>query len=357
MVRAGASVLYDTIITGEYYNPVPFGANFPTLGINTSGTALNAHSPITDPLSGSQINWSLAGPVFPGNATQVINGVTYTGLTCTPDSPCPTTGVDPNWRTPYVAEWHLDIQRALTNNLTLEVAYVGNHGFKLGAESDVNQPTIGAGWGSPSDPGSPAGTLHCQCRRSNPVRQLRCQPGPEVGPFTSKFPYLSQIVLLQNRAFSNYNALQVTLNERTSHGLSFLAAFTHSHALDIISDEGISSDLFPIDAHNLRLSYGNSNNNIPNAFTFETTYAIPGKKFAGQLLQGWTISSIVTLQNGLPWSPVDQTNDLTGTGEVNAGGAQTWNYTGPRSAFTSGPQSIPCFGPLCSNLPRYHKPA
>ena len=53
----------------------------------------------------------------------------------------------------------------------------------------------------------------------------------------------------------------------------------------------------------------------------------------------------MTLQDGLPWSPVDQTNDLTGTGEVNAGGAQTWNYAGPRSAFTSGttfPASVTC---------------
>ncbi len=347
VVRAGASILYDTIITGEYFNPVPFGANFPDLGINTSGTAVNAHSPITDPLDGSQINWSLAGPVFPGNASQTINGVTYTGLTCSSASPCPTSGVDPHWRTPYVAEWHVDIQRALTNNLTLEVAYVGNHGFKLGAEGDVNQPAIGAGWGDPNVAGSPAAL--CIASAVDPTPYDNCVVGSAPGPFSSKFPYLSQIVLLQNRAFSNYNALQVTLNERISHGLSFLAAFTHSHALDIISDEGISSDLFPIDSRNLRLSYGNSNNDVPNAFTFEATYAIPGKKFAGQLLEGWSISSIVTLQNGLPWSPVDQTNDLTGTGEVNAGGAQTWNYSGPRSAFTSGPQSIPCFGPPCSN--------
>lgn len=61
------------------------------------------------------------------------------------------------------------------------------------------------------------------------------------------------------------------------------------------------------------------------------------------MLQGWSVSGILTLQGGLPWYPVDGTNDLTGTGEVNASvaGAQTWNYSGPRSAFTSGPYSIP----------------
>ncbi len=69
------------------------------------------------------------------------------------------------------------------------------------------------------------------------------------------------------------------------------------------------------------------------------------------MLQGWTLSGILTLQSGLPWYPIDGTNDFTGTGEVNAGGVQTWNYTGPTSAFTSGPTNIPCFGnlPDCSS--------
>jgi hypothetical protein len=80
-------------------------------------------------------------------------------------------------------------------------------------------------------------------------------------------------------------------------------------------------------------------------FTLSATYAVPGIKVPAQLLQGWSISSIVTLQGGLTWYPVDLTNDLTGTGEVNAGAAQTWNYAGERSAFRSGPTSIPCFGP------------
>jgi hypothetical protein len=66
------------------------------------------------------------------------------------------------------------------------------------------------------------------------------------------------------------------------------------------------------------------------------------------MLQGWSLSGILTLQGGLPWYPVDATNDFTGTNEVNASstGIQTWNYTGPTSAFSSGPQNIPCFGTL-----------
>ena len=61
------------------------------------------------------------------------------------------------------------------------------------------------------------------------------------------------------------------------------------------------------------------------------------------------MSGIVTLQSGLPWFPDDVTNDLVGTGGFNgniSNSVQTWNYTGPVSAFKAGPQSIPCFGLL-----------
>jgi hypothetical protein len=96
-----------------------------------------------------------------------------------------------------------------------------------------------------------------------------------------------------------------------------------------------------------RDTYGNSSNDIRHRFTFSPSYDIPGMKSPAQMLQGWTISGILTLQGGQPWSPYDATsNDLLGTGEFNAqpniGGVyQPWNYTGPRSAFTSGPVSIP----------------
>ena len=97
--------------------------------------------------------------------------------------------------------------------------------------------------------------------------------------------------------------------------------------------------------YNPRLDYGSTNSDIRHRFTFSPTYAIPGIKSPGQMLQGWSLSGILTMQGGLPWYPVDGSDDLTGTGEVSASaaGIQTWNYTGPTSAFTSGPQSIPYF--------------
>jgi hypothetical protein len=146
----------------------------------------------------------------------------------------------------------------------------------------------------------------------------------------------------------------MTVNERTSHGLSFLAAYTYSHALDMVSGENSSANPFPIDSYHVRLDYGNSDNDIRHRFTFSPTYAIPGRKAPGQMLQGWTISSIITLQSGLPWYPTDETSDLTGTNGFNdsvSSSVQRWNYSGPASAFKAGPTPIPCFtNPVTSTV-------
>ena len=129
----------------------PFGANIfrctvllpcPTLSriANTSGTAVNAHTPdmLTRICRSAECGLEHGGTQYSPLATaSMINGVTYTGLTCTPHGyrqrrsqfrrPCAV--VDPNFRQPHAAEWNLDIERAITNNLAIDVAYVGNYGF------------------------------------------------------------------------------------------------------------------------------------------------------------------------------------------------------------------------------------
>ncbi len=58
---------------------------------------------------------------------------------------------DPNLKNPRSIQWNLDIQRAAayTNNLTLDVAYVGVHGFDEIHTIDLNEPALGTGWNTP----------------------------------------------------------------------------------------------------------------------------------------------------------------------------------------------------------------
>ena len=71
VLRAGVGVLYFMPPNRDVsQGGTPFGANFPSLGINTSGTANNIHTPSNFSLTASQLNWNLAGPVFPSAAPQ-----------------------------------------------------------------------------------------------------------------------------------------------------------------------------------------------------------------------------------------------------------------------------------------------
>ena len=353
VVRAGASILRNPVVAGQYIGLSPFGANVPSIGLNTSGKDINLHTPAQLALTTNQFTWTAAGPVFPGNQTS--------GVTCTVATPCTTQAVNPNFRQPYSGQWNLDIQRAITNSLTLDLAYVGVHGVHEATWLDINQPPVGAGWNTPNailGGLSPAAFCIASATHAKPYDQCGV-PGKGVNkivnnaiaaneavssPYYANFPYLNEIVQLGNQDFSNYDGLQVTVNERTSHGLSFLAGYTYAHALDIVSADATDQQPYPINAYNVRLNYGNSDFDIRHRFTFSPTYLIPGMKSPGQMLQGWSISGIMTFQNGLPWSNSDVTNDIIGTGEfvgTISSALQPWNYSGPPSAFKAGPQTIP----------------
>src|SRR6202040_2792736 len=98
-----------------------------------------------------------------------------------------------------------------------------------------------------------------------------------------------------------------------------ITGYTYAHALDTFSVTGGRTPMTLI-ASNPGITYGNSNLDIRHRFTFSPTYLIPGMKSPGQMLQGWSLSGILTLQGGPPWWAYDATsNDLLGTGEFNNG--------------------------------------
>ena len=394
VVRAGAGIVYSFDTLGSLIDLVPFGANVPSIGVNTSGKLVNVFTSDNPTLPAGSITWNTTGPVFPLQLP-AINGVTYTGATCTYNgeagvqlafvTQCPTNAsTNPNFHTPRIAEWNLDIQRAITNNLTIEVAYVGNHGWEA-SRLDINQAPLGWGWNGPTPALSGLGGLsvnnYCLNEATFAATTSCLNAPPKIAsataslntvstvlyneesgaPFFSSFPYLSNIDETNNFDYSNYNALQVTVTERPVHGLTFLLGYTYSHALDIVSSGSQTNDA--TDAYNPKLNYGNGNSDVPQRFTLSTTYALPGIKFPAQMLQGWSASFIISAFTGAPWSASDATNDFDGTNEINnSAGAnfQGWNFSGNPATFrTVTHNEIPCFGSIlgCQPFPGGTPPA
>jgi hypothetical protein len=279
------------------------------------------------------------GTIFPQSVFQLTcgDGQTFTpagaASPVTDPAPCNTEAVDPNLRTPYISTWTLTVQRAITNDLSLEVAYVGNHGTKLLGFANINQPPLGSSYPGEFDwCKTNAGNFITANQTVNPT-PYACDPADanvaqSQRPLFSKFPYIGEVDRLSNQDKSNYNSLQVTLTQRPTHGLSFLAGYTYGHALDAGSNNFNDIQLPPDSSHPTRSVYGNSLFDVRHRFTLSTTYAIPGIKRLGQLLQGWELNSVVTIQSASPWGVQDFTNDFSGTNQVNELNTfgQPWNF-------------------------------
>jgi hypothetical protein len=329
VIRAGGGITYEQFAQQVFLgvgNQFGLGTN-PT-GANLSGangaplaSPGNIAVALATPL-GSDLTpgWQNNGPnvtVFPASTLAVECGDGQPNSSGGMDPPpCTALGVAPNLRTPYVSTWTLGVEQAFTKDLSLEVAYVGNHGSRLLGDRDVNQIN--------------SKTL--------------------LGPYSTKFPYLQSIDVLSNQDESKYKGLQMTLTQRTSHGLSFVAAYTRSHAGDDSSANWQGG--VPLDSNNPQKEFASSDFDVSQRFTLAVTYALPGRKSQGQLLEGWQLSSIVTLQSGFPWAPQDANNDFSKTSKSNnpQSTGERWDFFGNPKDFTSGPNPIPCFGDkLCGN--------
>jgi hypothetical protein len=338
VVRGGGGLIYETVNWQSFvafnnaFGPgsVPTGAPIDAAG-DTSGGTITTSNVTFKNVANYPLTWdAVNGPLYGGSTVNCFN------------SPCPIMTVDRNLTTPYVWNWTLNLQHAFTPNLSIEAAYVGNHGSNLTGIRDINQPPVGSGW-TTTQPGS-AGTLTaCLASANTGYSNCAVDTGYETSnePFNAKFPYLANIFQMGNVYRSNYDGLQVTLNARNYHGLSMVAGYTYSHALDDVGanwDFGYGSGL-PQNAHNVAAEYANSDFDMRHRLTVSLTYAIPGRKGFGQLREGWEINSIITLESPQYWGPMDEGTDAAGVGPLPtsppANSPIRWSFYGKTSDFKS----------------------
>jgi hypothetical protein len=316
VVRGGFSIIYSSFTAVEWQNQNQFQnnsgvalGNNPTGGdIYAGGVKIFTGTPTGIAVKASnqtptqaQYN-TVAFPPPSGNPIKCGDGLLGD------PGPCPIMGVDPNLKTPYVMNYSLGITHAFGSNMSLEVGYVGNRGVRLTGFADINA-------------------------------QAPAAAGDGARPYAAQFPWFSFINFMSNDTHSNYNSLQTTLSKRMSHGLSFTAGYTYAHGLDNGSLNRFA--LLPQNANNPGAEYGNSDFDVRHRFTLTATYNIPGIKGFAQLLEGWQINGIVTLQSSQPWAVNDYGNNFSGSGDS----ADRWDFFGNPSDFKGTQNSIPyCSG-------------
>jgi len=229
-------------------------------------------------------------------------------------------GVQPDMYTPTVVAYSLRIERELSPNTSLSVGYVGSHGYHELIGVDANAPVPVVCPATPC-PGNFPTTL-------NPVTNfpvygaLAGQPVPAgtyfINPGTAKpNKGIANTWTWFSEGTSSYNSLQVDLKRRFSQGLTIRGVYTWSKSLDdgdsLNATAAQNAVALLSNPYVPRADWGLATYDVRNMSAVTATYELPfghGRRFLGgeggvrgQVVGGWTVNSIVTLQSGFPFTP------------------------------------------------------
>jgi len=204
---------------------------------------------------------------------------------------------DQNLKDSYIQQWNFNIQKRLPGSLVLDAGYVGSKGTRLIVTyPDLNMPLTLV---DPRTPGLPS----VAARRPNQLFQRAVTADKSVGN-------------------SIYHALQLKAERRAGNGLTFLASYTWAKSISGPSDIGgqvgggfyIGTPQNPYYAAGDRSVSGfDLKQRAVGTVLYDIRWFRNMHGFARYALDGWQVSTILTVQSGFP-TPVTSNLDTTGTG-------------------------------------------
>jgi Carboxypeptidase regulatory-like domain len=223
----------------------------------------------------------------------------------------------------YVQQWNVAVQRAITNNMSAEIAYVGSHIVHVGIpDSNLNQLTTAQLAQGASLLTQVTNPYFGQIPASSSIGTKTVSQAQLLKPYPR---FLNVATYRNNSGTTNYNAIQTKLEQRFSNGFAFLLAYTHSKLIDdassvfsttVLSSPN-SSSLVAADTFRPYLERDSSSGDMPNVTSFTGIYDLPagrGHQFASTgianaLLGGWSLNAILSLQSGMPVTVTQATNN------------------------------------------------
>ena len=279
-VLRGGYGMYFTRSTGQLYLQLIAVPPFSSFRVVLPAIGRTADNPF-DPV-----------PTFPD----------FTSLAYSPSTALAPQVFSASYRPSVVQEYSTGLQTELARDLLLEIGYNGARGTKLAEERAFNQALDAT------------------------VTPIRGQTDNTLANLQLRLPFQGfspGAIELQTAGGSWYNALEVSVNKRFSHGLQLLASYTWARSLTDASGSstGIGQGANLVgDQNNPRDRYGPDGFIRPNRFVVSYFYEIPGPKkkdsVSGRFLSGWGMSGVTTIQSGrrLTLTTVDPTNAFGITG-------------------------------------------
>ena len=297
----------------------------------TGFTGINANAPIVSPNNSfiPALFWDNGIPAF---ARGPIYDPTYqTGFATGLPSGGSLTYGNPNSVPPRYTNWNLSIQRSLTRSLVLTAAYVGSTGTSLAGAApgfwtnQMNPKYLALG--SLLTQTANAANIAAAAAVFPEVRLPYANFSGTIGQMLKPWPqYTSISAPYNNDGQSNYQAMQVSLQQRLSKGLTFNVNYTFSKALGTIN--GFRSAY--IGEKNL------STTDQPHVWNAFYAYDLPfgkGRQFdthnrvLSALISGWQISGITRYASGTPLGPFTATCNVPQAGTCWA--SYNPNFSGP----------------------------
>jgi hypothetical protein len=223
------------------------------------------------------------------------------------------TAVQRDLATGYLHQWNLTFERRLSDRRTLSTTYVGSLGRNLIAARDINQPAPSA-------------------------------ESPNLRPN----PMFADILTIESRARSRFQAIEIGVDQALSRGVSFQAAYTLGKSMDDASSFFTSAGdaNFPMDSNDPKAEWGRSDFDVRHRFTFAGSWALP-----------WDVDvhAVFVGQSGRPFTVYlhpDVDNSNTGRANLGFGANDRPNVSGtatagnptPEQWFNTAAFSMPDFG-------------
>lgn len=252
---------------------------------------------------------------------------------------------DGNLEMPRTHQWNLTLERRMPWNSSLRISYTGTRGKGLlrykqdnlplspldGPVLVVDHPNNAPAAGFPdlrgktidriaadvncAGTGLPGVGVNAQCPVAVPIADneisFRVPRTNERRPD----PRYTTNLLVSNDAQSWYDGLQIEWTRRFAAGLWFQTSYTYSVSEDTTSEAtavgaGDTNQTGP----DKRYARGYSRFHTPHRFTFNGSYRLPfftdRTDLAGSLLGGWTLSALLRLAHGTPFTVTDTARDL-----------------------------------------------
>jgi hypothetical protein len=282
-----------------------------------------------------------------GNGSLATYGTGNTALTTGPYAKASSSS--PAYYDPYLAgrapeysNWNFGIQREITKDMSINISYVGAQGHfvsianAVGARNGFLPESMAALAGytvsgttvTPCSGNTCAAPLLTQKATAANIQAAQTAGFVPPNPFSTATFYASNTVNQNYLAFpqyksitdatsfvgnTNFNALEITLKQRTSHGLDFMVNYTYSKTIDDLGTFRVGD--------NPRLDRSLSTADQPQNLAATAVYMLPfgrghiggDNAFVRALASDWGLSTIITYHSGFP---IAVTGSGCGTGSI-----------------------------------------